>query len=167
MSIVCVFHAKVATDSGNLPPIQAKAAADWSCPPTLRTIPLAQKPRRMPPSHDALEGARPWSRIFFTTHSPYAFSCGSSSCCTSLGPSQVCPPHLYQRSPSASVPPSPNRSRALRKSPSVPCVSKRPESARQRLRDGPIPCPQHTAAPVPWTPRYTFVPTPIVTITVG
>ena len=29
------------------------------------------------------------------------FSCGSSSCCMSLGPSQACPPHPCQRSPSA------------------------------------------------------------------
>src|SRR5215831_20184805 len=83
-----------------------------SCTPTLRTIPLAQKPGKMPPSHYALEGARPWSRIFFTTNSPYAFSCGSSSCCMSLGPLQVCLPHPCQRSPSARVPPSPKRSRA-------------------------------------------------------
>src|SRR5712691_13289375 len=55
-----------------------------SCTPTLRTIPLAQKPGKMPPSHYALEGARPWSRLFFTTNSPYACSCGSSSCCLSL-----------------------------------------------------------------------------------
>src|SRR5215470_5034589 len=57
--------------------------------------------------------------------------------------------------------------RASRTSPPVPCVSKRQESVLQRLRDGPIPCPQRTADPVPWTPRCTFVPTPVVTIVVG
>src|SRR2546426_12324307 len=83
-----------------------------SCTPTLRTIPLAQKPGKMPLSHYALEGARPWSRIFFTTNSPYSFSCVSSSCCTSRGPSQVCPPHPCQLSPSATAPTSPKRLRA-------------------------------------------------------
>ena len=38
---------------------------------------------------------------------------------------------------------------------------------RQCLRYGPLPCPQRTAAPGPWTPRGTFVPTPSVTIAGG
>src|SRR5262245_5810905 len=37
----------------------------------------------------------------------------------------------------------------------------------QRLRDGPILCPQRTAAPVLWTPQCTFAPTPSVTIAGG
>ena len=60
---------------------------------------MASKPGKMPPSQPVLEGARPWSRIFFTTNSPYSLSCGSSSCCMSLGPSQACPPHPRQRKP--------------------------------------------------------------------
>src|SRR5207253_1131813 len=59
---------------------------DWSCTPTLRPIPLAQKPGKIPPSHHTLEGATPWCRIIFSTNSPYVFSCGSSSCCMSRGP---------------------------------------------------------------------------------
>ena len=35
------------------------------------------------------------------------------------------------------------------------------------LRCHPIPCPQRTDAPGQWTPRCTFVPTPIVTIAAG
>ena len=127
--------------------VEAERAMSAECPPALKAPPLAAG--------------------IFTTNSPYSFSCGSSSCCTSRGPSQVCPPHLYQRSPRARVPPSPHRSRAARTSPMVPCVRKRPERARQRLRSGPLPCPQRPAAPVPWTPRCTFVPTPIVPIAVG
>ena len=83
-----------------------------SCTSCLRIIPLASKPGKMPPSPPVLEGAMPWSRIFFTTNSPYAFSCGSSSCCTSLGPSQVCLLHPCRRSPSATAPMHPNRLRA-------------------------------------------------------
>src|SRR5215510_6205741 len=89
----------------------SSSASRGSCTPTLRTIPLAQKPGKMPLSHYALEGARPWSRLCFTTNSPYAFSCGSSSCCTSRGPSRVCPPHPYQLSPSAPAPRRPKRLR--------------------------------------------------------
>src|SRR2546425_12997045 len=103
----------------------------------------------MPPTQPVLEGARPWSHTFFTTHSLCEPSYGSSSCCLSPGLSQVCPPHLDQLSPSARVPPSPHRSRASRTSPIVPCVRKRPARARQRLRDGPLPCPHRPAAPAP------------------
>src|SRR5262245_7983363 len=78
-----------------------KTHDERSCTPTLRIILLAQRSGKMPPSYYALEGARPWFRLGCTTNSPYSFSCGSSSCCTSRGPSQICPPHPYQRSPSA------------------------------------------------------------------
>src|SRR5262245_27572252 len=64
------------------------------------------------PSHHTLEGAMPWCRIFFTTNSLCWRSYGSASCCISLGPSQACPPHPCRPSPSASVLPSPKRSRA-------------------------------------------------------
>src|SRR5262249_150465 len=42
--------------------VEVEILPSWvrgSCTPTLRTIPLAQKPCRMSPSHYALEGARP------------------------------------------------------------------------------------------------------------
>src|SRR6266567_2249397 len=71
--------------------------AEGSCPRTLRIIPLASKLGTMPPSQPVLEGARPWSHLFFSTNLPYSFSCGSSSCCMACGPSQVCPPHPCQR----------------------------------------------------------------------
>jgi hypothetical protein len=83
-----------------------------SCTSCLRIIPLASKAGKMPPSSPVLEGAMPWSRLFFTTNSPYAFSCGSSSCGTSLGPSQVCLLHPCRRSPSATAPMRPKRLRA-------------------------------------------------------
>jgi putative transposase len=52
-----------------------------SCTPTLRTIPLAQKPGKMPLSHYALEGARLWSRIFFTTNSPASIMASATPFC--------------------------------------------------------------------------------------
>src|SRR4029450_1836507 len=121
----------------------------------------------MPLSHYALEGARPWSRLCFTTNSPYAFSCGSSSCCTSRGPSRVCPPHPYQLSPSAPAPRRPKRLRAGGKSPIVPCVNEVPRLSHHLVLCRPIPCLQRTDVLVPWTPRCTFVPTPLVTIVAG
>src|SRR5262245_35698214 len=73
---------------------------------------IGPKTRYNAPSHHTLEGARPWSRIFFTTNSLCWRSYGSSSCCISLSPSQACPPHPCRSSPNASVLPSPKRSRA-------------------------------------------------------
>src|SRR5436190_13866182 len=73
---------------------------------------IGPKTRYNAPSHHTLEGAMPWSRIFFTTNSLCWRSSGSSSCCLSLGPSQACPPHPCRPSPSASVLPSPKHSRA-------------------------------------------------------
>src|SRR5215831_11278440 len=73
---------------------------------------IGPKTRYNAPSHHTLEGARPWSRILFTTNSLCWRSSGSSSCCLSLGPRQACPPHPCRPSPSASVLPSPKHSRA-------------------------------------------------------
>src|SRR5439155_24999196 len=70
------------------PPPGAPRSAG-SCTRLLRIIPSAPKSGKMPPSHHIVEGATPWSHTFFTTNSLYWPSCGSSSCCTSLGPSQA------------------------------------------------------------------------------
>jgi hypothetical protein len=95
-----------------MPKVAQRHLIAGSCTSCLRIIPLASKPGKMPPSSPVLEGAMPWSRLFFTTNSPYAFSCGSSSCCTSRGPSQVCLRHPCRRSPSATAPRRPKRLRA-------------------------------------------------------
>src|ERR1700757_3609770 len=60
---------------------------------------IGPKTRYNASSHHTLEGARPWSRIFFTTNSLCWRSYGSSSCCISLSPSQACPPHPCRSSP--------------------------------------------------------------------
>src|SRR4029450_7798146 len=146
---------------------QCQAYIHRSCTRPLRIIILPPKPGKMPPTQPVLEGARLWSHIFFITNLPCWHSHGSSLCCMSLGPSQACPPHPCQRSPSANAPPSPHRLRASRKGLTVFCVHERPCIPPSLLRCRPIPGPQRTDAPVPWTPRGTFVPTPSVTTAAG
>jgi hypothetical protein len=51
-----------------------------SCTRTLRPMPLASKPGKMPPAHEALKGARPWSHPIVSPHSRCWRSYGSSSC---------------------------------------------------------------------------------------
>ena len=72
-----------------------------------------------------------------------------------------------QSSPSSSAPPSPNRLRASRTSPIVPCVSEKPCIPNRLLRCHPVPWRRPPDVPARWTPRGTFVPTPLVTIAAG
>jgi len=68
--------------------IPSSPVDERSCTSTLRLIPLPPKPDNMPPSHHVLEGAMPWCRIIFTPNSLCEHSSGSSSSCTSPGPSE-------------------------------------------------------------------------------
>ena len=138
-----------------------------SCTPTLRIIPLASKLGKMPPSQPVLEGARPWSRIFFTTNSPYSFSCGSSSCCTSLWSKPGLPTPPVPAKPKRNRSNEPKAFEGLTQKPHCALCEQETADPHHRLLYRPIPCPQRTDVPVPWTPRCTFVPTPIVTIAAG
>jgi hypothetical protein len=141
-----------------------------SCTGPLRIIISPPKLGTMPPTQPVLEGARPWFHTCFTTNALCWLSSGSASCCLAAGPGATSPRLPCQprpASPSASVLPSPKRSRVCRTSLPVPCVSERLARLLQRPRPGPIPCRQHTDAPGPWTPRGTFVRTATVPSAAG
>src|SRR5262249_40913119 len=82
---------------------------------------------------------------------------GSSSCCLSAGPGEARPRLPCQprpASPSASVLPSPKRSRVCRTSLPVPCVSARPARRLQRPPHRPLPCRSRPPAPAHPPPPY-------------
>src|SRR5215813_1371497 len=83
------FRAKVAQErlieASGLPYTIIRATR--SCMATLRIIHITAKPGTMLPSQPMWEGATPWYRIMFSLSSCCSHSSGSSSSCTSPGPS--------------------------------------------------------------------------------